>query len=74
MEAVKAYYDGHAFIPMFPVKTAKNRPAIVTMLDNEVLDDSPKNYLQYAGKLSDNAYRELTDILQDTRKIDKNGW
>ena len=72
MEAVKAYYDGHAFVPMFPVKTAKNRPAIVTMLDNEVLDDSSKNYLQYAGKLSDNAYRELTGILQDTRKIDKN--
>jgi hypothetical protein len=74
MEAVKAYYDGHVFVPMFPVKTAKNRAAIITMLDNEILDDSPKNYVQYAGKLSDDAYRELTNILQDTGKIDENDW
>ena len=43
-------------------------------MDNEILDDSPKNYLQYAGKLSDDVYKELTNILQDTGKIDKNDW
>jgi hypothetical protein len=74
MEAVKAYYDGHAFVPMFPVNVAKDRLAIVTILDNVVKDDSQKNYLQYAGKLSNDTYQELTAILQDTRKIDKDGW
>ena len=32
MEAVKAYYDGNVFVPMFPVNVAKDRLAIVTIL------------------------------------------
>ena len=74
MEAVKAYYDGHAFVPMFPVNVAKDSLAIVTILDNTVRDCSQKNYLQYAGELSNDTYQELTAILQDTRKIDKDAW
>jgi hypothetical protein len=39
------------------------------------MDSVPeKTYLQYAGKLSDNSYQEMTAIMQDTRKIDKNEW
>jgi hypothetical protein len=33
MEAVNAYYDGHTFVPMNPVKARKNQKAIVTILD-----------------------------------------
>jgi hypothetical protein len=33
MEAVNAYYDGHAFVPTSPVKAQKNQKAIVTVLD-----------------------------------------
>jgi hypothetical protein len=74
METVKAYYDGHAFVPLFPVYVDKNRAAIITILDNVVDDTSEKRYLQYAGKLSDDNYQELTEVLQDTRKIDKDEW
>ncbi|MDR1256467.1 MAG: hypothetical protein LBJ86_01820 [Spirochaetaceae bacterium] len=72
MKAIKAYYDGHAFVPVFPVNVDKNRVAIITILD-DVTDGVPeKTYLQYAGKLSDDSYQEMTAILRDTRKIDKN--
>ncbi|GBR76546.1 hypothetical protein NO2_1079 [Candidatus Termititenax persephonae] len=74
MEAIKAYYDGRAFVPVFPVNVAKNRVAIITILDN-IMDSVPeKTYLQYVGKLSDDSYQEMTAILQDTRKIEKNEW
>jgi len=74
VEAVKAYYDGHAFVPLFPVNIAKDRLAIVTILDSMPENDSKKDYLQYAGALSDADYQELTKTLKDTRKIDKDGW
>ena len=74
MEAVKAYYDGHAFVPLFPVNIAKDRLAIVTILDSTPKNGSKKDYLQYAGTLSDADYQELTEILKDTGKIDKDGW
>jgi len=38
MEAVRAYYDGRAFVPTKPVKVKKNQEAIVTILD-EVRDE-----------------------------------
>jgi hypothetical protein len=34
MEAVKAYYDGHAFIPVGTLSAKKNQTAIVTILDD----------------------------------------
>jgi hypothetical protein len=36
MTAVKAYYDGKAFVPVSPVKAAKNQAAIVTVLDDAI--------------------------------------
>jgi hypothetical protein len=74
VEAVKAYYDGQVFVPMFPVNVAKDRLAIVTILDSMEWNVSQNNCLQYAGQLKDNAYQELTEILQETEKVDKNGW
>ena len=38
MEAVRAYYDGYAFVPTRPVVARKNQPAIVTIL-NEASED-----------------------------------
>ncbi len=29
MKAVKAYYDGQAFVPLTPIKAAKNQQAII---------------------------------------------
>jgi len=33
MEAVNAYYDGTAFVPLEPIKAKKNQRAIITILD-----------------------------------------
>ena len=33
MEVVNAYYNGHTFVPMKPVKAKKNQRAIITILD-----------------------------------------
>jgi len=40
MEAVSAYYNGHAFIPTKPVRAKKNQRAIVTILDEMQIDVS----------------------------------
>ncbi|GHU26551.1 hypothetical protein AGMMS50256_04070 [Betaproteobacteria bacterium] len=41
MEAVGAYYNGHAFVPTQPIKVQKNQKAIVTILD-EVQSQTPR--------------------------------
>ncbi|GHV87211.1 hypothetical protein AGMMS50255_5070 [Spirochaetia bacterium] len=50
MEAVKAYYDGNAFVPMSPVGIRTQAHAIVTILDDDDVewkgtersDDNPR--------------------------------
>jgi hypothetical protein len=74
MIAVKAYYDGKAFIPISPVKAAKNQAAIVTVLDDAIDDTASNEYLQFAGSLSDENYREITEILKSTEQVDDHEW
>jgi predicted HTH domain antitoxin len=38
MEAIKAYYDGNAFVPITPVGIHKRVNAIVTILDDDDLE------------------------------------
>jgi hypothetical protein len=71
MTAIKAYYDGKVFIPLSPVKVAKNQTAIVTVLDDTVETGDNKDYLQFAGSLSDDDYREITAILRATERVDE---
>jgi len=33
MEAIRAYYNGKAFIPVAPVRAKENQAAIITILD-----------------------------------------
>jgi hypothetical protein len=47
MEAVNAYYDGHAFVPTKPIKAQKNQKAIVTLLD-EVRSEASKEHARKA--------------------------
>jgi hypothetical protein len=47
MEAVNAYYDGHAFVPTKPVNARKNQQAIVTVLD-EVRSEASKEHARKA--------------------------
>jgi hypothetical protein len=74
MTAVKAYYDGKAFIPVSPIRAAKNQTAIVTVLDNTIEASGERDYLQFAGSLSDEDYQEITAILQATERVDENEW
>jgi hypothetical protein len=74
MTAVKAYYDGKAFIPISPIKAEKNQAAIVTVLDNVGEGTDNREYLQFAGSLPDEDYREIIAILQSTEQIDEHEW
>jgi hypothetical protein len=74
MRAVKAYYDGRVFVPVIPVAAVKNKAAIITILDHVDQRGDDKDYLQYAGALSDDRYAELADILKDTQRVDTNEW
>jgi hypothetical protein len=74
MEAVQAYYDGRAFVPVYPVKIQKNRAAIITILDESPTQPTKNAWRKYAGRLSDADYQELAEILQDTKKVDANEW
>jgi hypothetical protein len=74
MIAVKAYYDGKVFIPMSPIRAAKNQAAIVTILDDTVETKGSRDYLQFAGALSDEDCREITAILESTERVDENEW
>jgi hypothetical protein len=88
MTAVKAYYDGHVFVPVSPVRVVKNQAAIITILESstephsgegsplndETEETADKSYLQFAGTLSDENFHELTAILESADTIDENEW
>ena len=73
MIAVKAYYDGNAFVPLNPVKAKLNQSAIITILD-DVEAGLPKPFEKYVGKLSNTDYVEITEALLETQKVDANEW
>ena len=64
MTAVKAYYDGKVFIPLSPIRAVKNQAAIVTVLDNVAGEIENREYVQFAGSLPDEDFREITEILK----------
>ena len=70
--AVKAIYDGNAFIPVEPVRVKRNQPAIVTILDDEIKNDKP--HKRFIGSLSQESYEEISKALLDTQKVDVNEW
>ena len=54
MEAVRAYYDGRAFVPTKPVAVRKNQLAIVTMLneaDADVLEREKNAWLKFLSAI-----------------------
>ena len=75
MTAVKAFYDGHVFIPETPVSAEINQPAIITLLDCETVAKAKKNrLLSLAGKLSREDYLEIEKALEDTEQVYPNEW
>jgi len=74
MQAVKAYYDGRAFVPLSPIKITTNQSAIVTILDEELKKPQAKPHEDYFGILSDEDYNEISEALLETQRIDKDEW
>jgi hypothetical protein len=74
VQAVRAVYDGRAFVPVRPVNAEKNQAAIITILDEVQSAGSGKSYVKYAGRLSDERRAELEEILESTRGVDSSEW
>jgi hypothetical protein len=69
MEAVNAYYDGHSFVPVTPIRIKKNQKAIVTILD-ETLDRNEKSLLDFVGVLSKEDGASMLEAIKDAERID----
>ena len=75
MLAVKAYYDGRAFVPENPFKAEINQKAVITILDNNASDVLQKEQLlTLAGSLSNEDYREVEEALENTGKVYPSEW
>jgi len=74
--ALKGYFNGKDFIPLENVQIKRNQKVIITVLDEFVSDSESveKPYKKYVGKLSNEDFNELQEILKETEKIDKNEW
>jgi hypothetical protein len=74
--ALKGYFNGKDFIPLENVQIKRNQKVIITVLDEFVSDGESveKPYKKYVGKLSNEDFNELQEILKETEKIDKNEW
>jgi hypothetical protein len=75
MIAVKAYYDGHAFVPATPVTAVVNQEAIITLLDSESLISPKKDWLlRFIGKIPHEDCLVMETALEETEKVDPNDW
>jgi hypothetical protein len=75
MVTVKAYYDGHSFIPQGPVSAAINQEAIITLLELQSSDNSGKErLLNLAGSISHDDYLEMERALEETERLYPNEW
>ena len=74
MEAIQAYYDGNAFVPVTPVKVKKNQPALITIINTANVKSNTKNYVNLFGALSPESYSDITEALKDTERVDIDEW
>ena len=69
MAAVRAYFDGRAFIPESPVIAEINQEAIITLLDSQLSKASKKEHLLgLAGSITHDNYLEIEKALEDTER------
>jgi hypothetical protein len=74
MEAIRAYFDGRAFVPTKPVSVRKNQPVLVTILDVPDDNATKKRLLSFAGALDEDDYCDFVEALKDTERIDADEW
>jgi hypothetical protein len=70
MEAIRAYYDGNAFVPLTPVKARRNQQAIITILEETKENPAQKRFQRLYGQLDPVSYQEITDALKDAERVD----
>ena len=74
MEAIKAYYDGHAFFPTEPVSVKKNQSVTLKIVDEVRENRTQEVLLSLAGSLSEQSYQEYQEALKDCERIDADEW
>jgi hypothetical protein len=74
MEAIRAYFDGRAFVPTKPVSVRKNQPVLVTILGVQDDNSTKKRLLSFAGALGEDDYRDFVEAFKDTERIDADEW
>lgn len=74
MMAVKAYFDGTVFVPIKPINAKPNQSAIITILDEVESLAADKPHKKFMGKLSNESFTEISEVLLETQRIDKNEW
>jgi len=75
MVAVKAYFDGRAFIPENPVIAEVNQEAIITLLESQFSNASKKErLLGLAGSIAHDDYLEIEKSLEDTERVYQHEW
>jgi hypothetical protein len=75
MVAVKAYFDGHVFVPESPVEAEVNQSAIVTILDAGATSETKKRrLLSLAGSISNEDCLLMEKALEDTGKVFPDEW
>jgi len=75
MEAIKALFDGHAFIPERPVSAEINQMAIITLLKPEPSAVSKKEQLlNLAGSITHEDYLEIEKALEETERVYLDDW
>ena len=74
MQAIKAYYDGRAFVPLTPIKITTNQSAIITILDEKIKKPPSKPHDKFFGVLSDEDFNDISEALVETQRIDRDEW
>jgi hypothetical protein len=76
MHALKGYYNGKDFIPLEKVNIKANQKVIITVLDEyiNINNSEEKPYKKYVGKLNDLSFKEVTEALEETEKVDSDEW
>jgi len=75
MVAVKAYYDGRAFVPERPISAKINQEAIITLMEHRHYNTSKKDQLlSLAGSISHEDYLEMDKALEETERVYPNEW
>ena len=75
MAVVKAYYDGHAFVPKSPVSVEINQEATITFSEPKPLNVSKKEHLlSLAGCISHSDCLEMEKALEETERVYPGEW